>query len=1071
MKITDKLFFFILVLGLPLLSMGQHTVSIAIKDQQSSESIKGATCTDNTNRKVWMTDEEGIVRLPDIGRASLHISVRHINYKPLDTVLTIEPDGRYTLFLTGLARSLEQVEVFHTGYDAVPKERQTGSFVNIGKELLSRQTGMNVLDRLPAVTPGLMLDKATSSIASTGIRIRGLSSIRGQKEPLIILDDFPYDGDINNINPEDVETITVLRDAAASSIWGAKAGNGVIVITTTKAKKGQPTRISFSANMGVSPQPDLRYANVMDAKAFIEVERFLFDNNFYNSFVSSRNRPALSQAVELLLAHRENRIASAELEAGLTELAGMDGIADFENHVYGRSLLSQNFIQASGGKENYGWVISGGYDRSRDELDNETRRLTFRTNQRYDLAKGLGIDLNLRMNNQRNDGGKNGLDGIRTSFGNLPPYERLLNGDGMPRAIMYRLRPSAVEETSAGRLLDWSFVPLDDHQYMDRQDATKEININPTITYTNRLGFSVIGKYNYMWQQHAKDYLYDQQSYYVRDLINAYTQFQPDGSPLYIVPMGGIRDLARSETATHNARLQLGYNRRFGEHRVDALAGGELIATDMPSYNQVLFGFNSDTYTSRAVDLTQTYPHVISRARSYIPGANGIALHKRRFVSMFANASYSFRYKYVASVSLRRDASNFFGIAANDSWNPLGSVGLSWDLAKENFFNTALFPEFKLRATYGKSGNINSSMVALTTIAYEGTSFYTGDRMARVTNHANPELKWETVSTYNLGVDFSTLKGRLSANMEIYRKTGDDLFGTSPMDYTAGVGYSVVRNVAKMKTSGMDITLNSKNLVGRFSWDTNLNWSFNRDEVTEYFLTNTYGRDFVGNATNISAIEGKPVYGTYSYAWAGLDPQTGKARGYLQGEASDDYVALTGTATDISDLVFHGSAVPKMFGTLGNRFAYGNFDLDVRLLFKLSYFLRRSSIGYYSLFYDSRTHSDFDARWQQPGDEQYTDIPALTYPYTATEQAFYTNSSPLVYDASHIRLQYIRLGYQSAIGIGNDTRKINANFYLAMENLGLLWRKNPYGIDPDFPDALGNYPTPVRFSFGVKLNY
>src|SRR5690606_32487322 len=410
MKLTNNSFFFILLIWLPLLSMGQSTIFITVKDQRSSEHIKGATVTDNTKGRAFTTADDGTVSLPDIGTAALHISVRHINYEPIDTVLAIEPNGRYTLLLASVARNLEQVEVFHTGYDAVPKERQTGSFVNINKELLSRQTGMNVLDRLPAVTPGLMLDKATSSIASTGIRIRGLSSIRGQKEPLIILDDFPYDGDINNINPEDVETITVLRDAAASSIWGAKAGNGVIVITTTKAKKGQPTRISFSANMGVSPQPDLRYANVMDAKAFIEVERFLFDNNFYNSFVSARTRPALSQAVELLLAHREDRIASGELEAGLTELAGMDGIADFENQVYGRSLLSQNFIQASGGKENYGWVISGGYDRHRDELDNESRRLTFRTNQRYDLAKGLGIDLNLRMNNQRNDGGKNGLD-------------------------------------------------------------------------------------------------------------------------------------------------------------------------------------------------------------------------------------------------------------------------------------------------------------------------------------------------------------------------------------------------------------------------------------------------------------------------------------------------------------------------------------------------------------------------------------------------------------------------------------------------------------------------------------
>src|SRR5699024_1186218 len=193
--------------------------------------------------------------------------------------------------------------------------------------------------------------------------------------------------------------------------------------------------------------------------------------------------------------------------------------------------------------------------------------------------------------------------------------------------------------------------------------------------------------------------------------------------------------------------------------------------------------------------------------------------------------------------------------------------------------------EFKLRATYGKSGNINRNMVALTTIAYEGTSFYTNKRMARINNHVNPELRWETVSTYNLGLDIS-IGDRVRGNIEVYRKVGDNLFGTSPMDYTTGVGYQITRNVAKMRTQGLDITLNTNNLKGKFSWDTDINWSVNQDKVLSYFLTNTYGRDFVGNSTVISAIEGKPVYGTYSYAWAGLDPQSGGARGYVDDEVS-----------------------------------------------------------------------------------------------------------------------------------------------------------------------------------------
>lgn len=1059
------------ILFIPILSYGQSSVSLVLKDESSLEVIEGVTVYDRTNDNVYTSDGEGKVFISKLKNSTLSLEMRHLNYQDVDTIFTAEHESSLVFYLTKKTTEIDRVDVFHTGYDQIPKERQTGSFVGIDKEALSRQSGLNVLDRLPALTPGLMMDNATASLNAPAIRIRGLSSIRGQKDPLIILDDFPYEGDINNINPNDVESITILRDAAASSIWGAKAGNGVIVITTSKAKKGQDVNFTFSSTMGMSSKPDLYYGEGMDAASFIEVEKFLFDNGFYDSYVSVRTKPALSQAVELLQAHKEGSLDELELEEGLYRLQGMDGKADFEKYVYRKPVLSQNFIQASGAKDNYGWLVSAGYDKKQDELANSTKRLTFRTNQQFEFFDQFKINLNVRMTDNKEETGRSGINNIRTSFGDLPPYERLVDDGGEPRAIMYGLRPSAVEEVSEGRLLDWSFTPLEDDGYMDRTVTTKELNINPTLSYTHKSGLSIMTKYNYMMQQHVRDNVYGIESYHARNLINSFTQFQADGTPLYNIPMGGVKNLSRTDVITHNGRLQLGFNRSFHLHRVDFLGGGEVIATDSPNSTQVLYGFDKDTYVSESVNYTESFPHVITRSRSYIPGGNGVAMHKRRFVSLFTNASYTYNAKYAASFSLRRDASNFFGIAANDSWNPLGSLGFSWDVGKESFFRNSLFTEFKLRATYGKSGNINRNMVALTTIAHGGNSFLTNRRMARVNNFVNPELRWETVSTFNLGLDMALMKNRLRGNIEVYRKLGNDLFGTSPMDYTTGVGYQLTKNVAKMKTQGLDISLNSVNLKGKLSWNTDINWSFNKDKVLSYFLTNTYGRDFVGNSTIISAIEGKPVYGMYSYAWAGLDPETGRARGYVNGEASTDFVAITGTETDITDLAFHGSAIPKMFGSLGNYFRYGDFDLDVRMLFKFSYFLRRTSIGYYSLFYDHVTHSDYYDRWQQPGDETKTEVPALMYPYSNTEQSFYSYSEPLVYDASHIRLQYVRLGWNGNFSLGSKGHRTNANLFLLAENLGLVWKKNKHGIDPDFPKTLGRYPSPLRVSLGVKLNY
>ncbi|MNM95770.1 TonB dependent receptor [compost metagenome] len=360
-------------------------------------------------------------------------------------------------------------------------------------------------------------------------------------------------------------------------------------------------------------------------------------------------------------------------------------------------------------------------------------------------------------------------------------------------------------------------------------------------------------------------------------------------------------------------------------------------------------------------------------------------------------------------------------------------------------------------------------MVAVNTMRFlPNPSLYTGTRTALFNNYYNPELRWETSKMFNLGVDFQSKNNRISGTVEYYHKKGINLFGTSQIDYTTGVPTSILRNVASMKGSGMDIMIKIMNINHTFKWNTIFNFSVYKDQIIAYNVNRTLASSYIStNTPPISGVAGHPVYTIYAYKWAGLDPETGAPMGYLNDQISKDYPSIVGEGTKVDALQYFGSAIPTKFGTMINSFAYKNISLQVGISYKFGYWFRRSSINYTELFNNWRNHSDYTLRWKKPGDELLTNVPSIDYKTNSSRDQFYDGSSVLVEKGDHIRLQYINLTYTFY-----HIRNINSfQLFLNASNLGLIWKANKAGMDPDFNINLNGFVTPANYNLGIRAQF
>src|SRR5690606_3643885 len=483
------------------------------------------------------------------------------------------------------------------------------------------------------------------------------------------------------------------------------------------------------------------------------------------------------------------------------------------------------------------------------------------------------------------------------------------------------------------------------------------------------------------------------------------------------------------------------------------------------------YGYDPALNTYLMYDPLSRYPDIISGTTAQIPSREGFTDADNRYISGFANLSYSLRSKYILSGSLRRDASNLFGLKTNEKWNLLGSVGVAWLVSGEAFFNLCSIPYLKLRATYGYSGHVDPGRSALTTIIHAGQTVYTGQPYAAIAQYSNPELRWEKIGMANLALDFGLFNRRVNGSIDFFFKNATDLFGPSEVDYTTGLSGTMLKNVAGLRGSGVDIELSSKNIsTDRFSWSSVLNVSTYKDKIYKYYEDPSYRNSTViaYSSPSPTYLKDYPLYSMFSFRWAGLDPQNGDPIGYYNGVPSKDWDGIL-SSTHRDDLVFQGSTIPTIFGSLGNTLSYKNISLTTRLRYSFGYYFRRPSIDYVNMIRrPNAAHPDYLDRWQTSGDELRTDIPSFVYPIPTNRDGIYANSEKTVERGDHIRLQYVRVSYYLSNEQVRSLPVHTVNFYMNVNNIGVIWKSNNVGIDPEYVGGMG-MPNRASYSIGLKI--
>ncbi len=1044
--------------------IGQIRIDGRISDVATGDPVTGADIRTVVSKMQAHTDGKGRFSLDLAYPDTLWIS--HVGYSDIRLAVTT-PSADLHIALERITGTIEEVQV-STGYYRIPRERATGSFVHLDNTALNRSMGGNILQRLEGMVSGVQfVDPGVGS--TSAIRVRGLSTIESDETPLVVLDNFPYEGDIGNIDPNSIESITVLKDAAASSIWGARAGNGVIVITSKRATEGQHPKVSFSSNFGMSDRPDLTYGREwLSSPTVMAIEKERFGLGHY-TFGDNEN---ISLYVDYLKQHADGIIDDSELQDIESRLATIDTRREAMELLYRSAAYGQYALNLTGSSGRHSYTMNVGYQGSRsDVVGNDGKRTTIGLRHSFRPIDALNIGVGLDYAGRRSSGDGIAYSGLMQGS-RISPYLQLQDGNGNAMAVPQAgLRPYYAAQAEANGLQDWLFRPLEERELHRNRSISNELRLNTDVRakLMARMSFSLQYQYTKGTARSEVHYLKD--SYHVRNLVNTFTQ----SNGTLVIPNNGIyRNNNPQEDFSHYGRAQLDYGTTLnGRHRISSLAGVEIRHAQTEQLpGSVLYNYEEDYLTgTNLFNFNQSYATRPAGTNQRIPGASpNHRLYIHRDLSYYANGSYEFDRRYILSGSVRWDGSNLFGVKTNQKGVPLWSVGGSWNIGSEPFYGLGdILPYLRLRGTYGIAGNVNKTVTHYPTILF-GTS-YLGLTSAMLRSIGNPSLRWEKVRTVNIALDWRALGNRISGSIERYVKNGNDLIGEDYLDPTLGIteGYKI--NYADIRTEGWDIQLSTSNLTGGLSWKTDILAHWVNNEVTNYRTNDNLAVSnyFYGIAP---PTVGRSRDVVYAIPWHGLSGQTGLPVIYMDGAQSGDYKTYFLQYLDKDMLVDMGSFVPTVYGTLRNTLGWKGVEFSAMLGWKSGYVFRRTSMGS-SDEYADRYHQDYDRRWQQAGDENWTDVPrhvpleeADTY---RDASSVYMNSEALITRGDHIRLQDITLSYTLPAGITGKLALKNVRLYAYARNLGILWKSNRVGIDPDYANSL--YRAPKAYSAGIQFNF
>ena len=993
--------------------------------------------------------------------------------------------GKRAIINVTLEESLESLEgTVVTGYQTLSKERATGSFDIVKKAQIEKPTD-NIASRLVGAAAGVAY--TSDEYGNPTFTIRGTSSFSASTTPLIVIDGFQTQSTLADLNPNDVESITILKDAAAASIWGAKSANGVIVITTKNARSNggkAKVTVDYSGFYKISPKLDLDYAlSEASVDEVIDYEVNMFDKAdsslWYpeESDYSGGTSLVYNYLNEVRLGHMSQSDANSKINA-LRSNNNYDQVRKYL--LQNPSTLQQNVsvnIATDRSQSNFS-VLYQDSDFVYKNRDSQKYMVNFRN--RTNLFKWLDATIGGTYNYTKTNNSGYGLSG-------LSPYEMLVDDNGDYIRYSGGISLNYLERHLNGAQFpysDWTFNPVEEGENRELYTYSNLARIQGGLTFKIIKGLTIDAKAQYEIISGRTHNYQNENTYYVRSTVNtAATWNQQTGAVTANLPSGGILDQSSNQTTSMTMRLQANFNRTFAEkHAIAAVAGVETVSTDVQTFSYpTTYGYNDNTLS------VGTYANGIGTSNaplkswqgyseSFSP-YNSFSYSMDRYFSAFANASYTYNGKYTVSASARTDASNLITDDPKYRYAPFWSVGASWQLGKEDFMKgLGWLDMLNIRATYGYNGNVDKTTTFKPLLNPSASAnLATGEYTATMASRGNPTLRWEKTRTVDLGFDFSMLDSKLHGKFDVYNKHSLDLIASRTLPYVQGAS-SVSLNNGEISNKGFEIELGSTLPINKdIVWDGTLMLSYNKNRVKSlkqtpsamYYLTMYSG-------TSYAWMEDYDMNTLWCYKYGGIVNKGTEANPDWQptivsadGETHQTFATWpSGELLDYANNM--GTLVAPVNASFSTSLKIYDFEVSMILTGKFGHKFMRESFNYPAISGRSIPNAKYSEIVNCDPDEM---VPLPMKDYESRYyfwDRFYPYLSYLATNASLIRIQEIDLGYNlpkaATSWLGVNTMKV---FFQATNPCNIFFNK--WHEDPEF--VRGTTPLQAYYMLGVKCNF
>ena len=1093
-----------------------HVVYGMVFDK-TGEPLVGANVRVTLGRKVWtaQTDSKGAyrVKLPVVtSTAGLSISASYLGMKR-QTKSGRSNVAHYDFMLDDHSQSLGEAVV--TGYGTISTREKTSAITSLKMEEIL-MPGMTSLEQaLEGRVPDMVFMQNSGEVGATArMRIRGTSTLIGNREPLWVLDGIPlsdpvdvtneqlndpdyinYIGNaISGINPQDIERVDVLKDAAATALYGTRAANGVIVVTTKKGEPGPP-RITYNSQLKYTARP--RYSD-RDIYLMNSQERVQFGQELMNLHYTFPNHMTM---VGYEGAYHRFVTGQTDYNGFLAEVQRAETVnTDWFKLLTHDTFNHNHTVALSGGSETARYYASLGYNREEGvQLHHNNDRYTASLNMQTRIAKVIQANIRLNANVQKKTQLPGEIDLLGYAYGTtraLPAF----NNDG---SYFFYQRHAYNVGTDKNEQYKYAYNILNEIENAEKLYSSNGIMAALDLTYRFKTLLDLTLTTSYQRTHSDNSTWFGEKSNYAAQLRNAeYGQAPiPGDYGLSDMPYGGVYNTGTNVNENFTLRAQANFRHALGEkkqHLLSASLGYEMNVSNTDGFSENTRGFFKSRglkYVNMTAEEMNRFPKYASWVAHNHPTLRADKTHR---LSGYAIFSYSYGSLFSLSANTRFDASNKFGSRSNEKFLPVWSASGMLNLKSLLLRQYDAVSDLRLRTSFGKTGNMVDNQTPNLLLRQESLDTYYGENVAKVDALPNPYLRWEQTDQWNVGVDASLFDYRLTVGVDAYYKHTKDAFDNTLVSPFNGVE-NYVMNGSDITNSGFSINLSAYLLKTRdWSWLVSANYSVVYNSINTK-TANKYKIEKYLNGTAI--MDGKSIGTFYSYNFIGLDPQNGlplfddyrDRQHLLEGQPLDRIMERVG--------VVSGSREPNFAGSFYSTLRYQQWSLSASFNYALGNKIRK-----FALYKDvldgvsseNNVRKEFTHRWRKPGDERHTQLPSLISPSDpafgdnryhwsaatpAATQGFeafadnywmmYDNSNARVVSGSYLRLSNLALRYQFSRKQLKGLPFSNLAFDAAVTNVFTLKSSALEGQDPtqsgfSLQTSLSLRPS---FTFGLRVSF